>query len=79
MRRGVRQGCPLSALLYILVAEVLGMEIRLNKNIKGYKYGNNEHKILQYADDTNICVTDFPSMYEGFDVLKIYEAASGAK
>ena len=69
----------MSALLYILVAEVLGMEIRLNKNIKGYKYGNNEHKILQYADDTNICVTDFPSMYEGFDVLKIYEAASGAK
>ena len=62
IERGVRQGCPLSALLYILVAEVLGIEVRLNKNIKGYKYGNNEHKILQYADDTNICVTDFQSI-----------------
>ena len=47
--------------------------------MKNYKYGNNEHKILQYAEDTNVCVTDFPSIYEIFDSLKIYEAASGVK
>ena len=34
IERGVRQGCPLSALLYILVAEVLGREVRLNKILR---------------------------------------------
>ena len=56
IQRGVRQECPLSALLYILIAEVLGIEVRLNKKIVGYKFNEHEHKILQYADDTCICV-----------------------
>ena len=35
---------------------------KIKQNIKGYEYGNNEHKILQCADDTNIFVTDFQSI-----------------
>ena len=46
IERGVRQGCPLSALLYILIAEVLGIEVRLNDKIVGYKFRDQEHKIL---------------------------------
>ena len=74
--RGVRQGCPLSALLYILVAEVCGIAIRANKNIVGFKYGSYEHKILQYADDTTICVTTYGSIKEVFNVLKVFEEAA---
>ena len=77
--RGVRQGCPLSALLYILVAEVCGIAIRANKNIVGFKYGSYEHKILQYADDTTICVTTYGSIKEVFNVLKVFEEAAGAR
>ena len=39
LKRGVRQGCPLSALLYVLVIEVLAIQLRLNPNIVGFKVG----------------------------------------
>ena len=50
--RGVRQGCPLSCLLFILVAEILAQNIRNNDKIKGIKIGDTENKINQFADDT---------------------------
>ena len=50
--RGVRQGCPLSCLLFILVVEILAINVRNNRDIKGIRIGQKEHKILQFADDT---------------------------
>ena len=35
LKRGVRQGCPPSALLFIMVAEVLACTIKDNKSVKG--------------------------------------------
>ena len=52
--RGVRQGCPLSPLLYVLVSEVLSTQIRNCKEIEGFQLpgaGGLQFKISQYADD----------------------------
>jgi hypothetical protein len=37
LQRGVRQGCPLSAYLFIMVVELLAHKIRKSDNIKGIK------------------------------------------
>ena len=56
--RGIRHGCPLSALLFILSIAALANEIRRNNNIIGLSVGCNEKtfKILQLADDMTLFV-----------------------
>ncbi|CAB3997114.1 Hypothetical predicted protein [Paramuricea clavata] len=61
--RGVRQGCPLSPLLYILVAETIACAIRQDPNIDGLLLPNGSHtKLFQYADDTSIFVMSDQSL-----------------
>ena len=57
MARGVQQGDPLSARLYVIIAEVLGNLTRSNIDINGITINSIEQKILQYADNTEIIVT----------------------
>ena len=46
---GVRQGCPLSCLFFILCVEIMSNQIRNNKNIKGIFINGVAHKIKQFA------------------------------
>ena len=80
IKRGVRQGCPLSSMLYVLCAEVLAIEIRTNRNIVGYVFnkGKDQHKITLFADDKAVCVTTDNSVLELFNVLDRYEAATNS-
>ena len=57
MTRGIKQGDPLNALLYVIIAEILGNQIRSNGRIKGVRVGNPKKKIMQYADGTKYFVT----------------------
>ena len=77
--RGIRQGCPISTLLYVLIAEVFGIATRKSEKIKGVKISGSELKILQYADDTEIFATTEDSIKEIFNVIGKYERGPGAK
>lgn len=81
IRRGVRQGCPLSSMIYVLCAEALGIAIRNNPKIEGYKFnkGKDTHKINSFADDNAVCVMTDNSILELFRCLDMYEAATNAK
>ena len=61
IHRGVRQGCPLSGLLFVIAIELLGNSIRQAKDIKGSNVGLNEIKLTQYADNSTMLVSDVSS------------------
>ena len=63
LEREVRQGFPLSPMLYILVSETLLTAIRKEQDIKGSLGGDGiEIKTKEYADDTTVYVTDLDSV-----------------
>ena len=49
-KSGIRQGCPLSPLLFNIVLEVLATTVRAEKEIKGIQIGK-EVKLSLFADD----------------------------
>uniref|UniRef100_A0A5F8GWE3 RNA-directed DNA polymerase n=1 Tax=Monodelphis domestica TaxID=13616 RepID=A0A5F8GWE3_MONDO len=51
VRSGVKQGCPLSPLLFNMVLETLTVAIREEKEIEGIKIANEETKLSLFADD----------------------------
>ena len=80
LERGVRQGCPLSGVLFVIAIELLAQSIRCSKEIKGIIIDeHNEVKLSQYADDTTVLLSDVPSLSILFDLLSLFERCSGLK
>ena len=79
LKRGVRQGCPLSGLLFILAAELLSCSIRANDHIKGIRVSNKEIKLSQYADDTTSFCKDIESLGKLLELLDLFKDCSGLK
>lgn len=79
LKSGVRQGCPLSALLYVLVIELLALQLRVNPNIVGFKINGEKIISSHYADDAVIKITQNRCFKEVYKDLIEYEKATGAK
>lgn len=81
--RGVRQGCPLSPYLHVLVlcVEILAIATsrRQNKKIRDIKIGDTEFKISQLADDTTCFLSDDESGFEVLNIMQTFHSLSGLK
>ena len=81
LSRGVRQGCPLSPLLYVLVSEVLAVNIRCNPRISGLCLPGAFplSPISQYVDNTSLILTSDDAIVAAFETYALFEQALGSK
>ena len=79
MTRGIRQGCPLSALIFILSIEILGLKIRQQDEIKGLDLGYPDKlvKTVQYADDCIAFLNNKNELCTVLNLISEYGKASG--
>jgi hypothetical protein len=58
LKSGMRQGCPLSSLLFNIVLEFLARAIRQEEGIKRKQIGKETVKIFLFADDMILYLKD---------------------
>ncbi|TAQ83163.1 hypothetical protein B7494_g8512 [Chlorociboria aeruginascens] len=76
---GVRQGDPLSCILFILTIEPFIQLLIHNAELRGLQTRLGTTKVVLYADDTTIVVRSMREIQVVVDVLEVYSLASGAK
>lgn len=77
--RGIRQGCCSSPSLFVIAVELMAIMIRKNTQIKGIQTATKSTIISQYADDTTIFVSDYPSLRAAILTLHQFANWSGLK
>ncbi|GFR76271.1 reverse transcriptase [Elysia marginata] len=79
LERGVRQGCPVSPMLFIIAVELLAINIRQSDKIRGIALPQStlSLKILQFADDTTLFLKDEMDFREVLSKIKVFSLCSG--
>ena len=77
IKRGVRQGDPIAAFLFTLAIELLAIEIRENKKIKGIEVNSTTIKLSMYADDMTGLVVGIASIKNLMNIINEFKSYSG--
>ena len=77
--RGIRQGCPISALLFLLPAEMIANLIRVSPHIIGLKVNEKCIKLCQLADDFTLLLADNSSVRHSLTLFEEFYQYAGLK
>jgi len=77
--KGIRQGCPISSMLFILVAELLSSYLKHCPDIRGLNIGDDIILITQLADDTTLFLKDEKSIANLLCVMDRFFEDSGLR
>ena len=77
IRRGVRQGDPLSPYLFIICLETLAISVRRNKNIQGILVDKEEIKLEMFADDVTAFLRNTRSLEALLHTADLFSKCSG--
>ena len=79
IQKGVKQGCPLSAALYILAISPLLNRIKNDPRIEGNLLNGTVAKVSAYADDVIAFIKTQDELNHVREHFHLYEQAAGAK
>ncbi|KAE9313201.1 hypothetical protein PF008_g19794 [Phytophthora fragariae] len=79
---GIRRGCPLAPLLFLLAAEILALAIRQDNHIKGIPVpgGNGEtHKFSAFVDDSTVFLQEANQLPRVMEIVHRFGELSGLR
>ena len=79
MSKDIRQGCSLSALLCVLVEEIVVILFRYFNNIEGITIDENRIKLCQLAYDMMLFFTNTTSLLHAIDLFEEFCRYAGLK
>ena len=79
VKRGTKQGDPISPYIFILVIEIMATMVRQCESIKGVNINGLEKKLVLFADDTTFFLKDTLSLTKVLEVLDHFSNFSSLK
>lgn len=74
---GVKQGCCVSPLLFVITVELMSRMLKSNRLIEGITIGSSEFVTSQFADDTTCFLRNVSSVEAAMDTLDLFRKFSG--
>ena len=76
LQKGIRQGCPISALLFLLIAEIVASILKVSK---GLNINGTSLKLCQLVDNMTLYLTDISSVKADVQIFEEFYHYAGLK
>ena len=77
LSKGVRQGCPISALLFLLVVEVLAIILQHSEELTGIIVGQTEICLCMFADEMIMFLYNLESVKVVMEIFEEFDRYAG--
>ena len=79
LSKGIRQGCPISVTLFLLIIEIIAIIFRQSDNIKGVHINGINIKLSQLADDMTLFLNKTEAVTFSIQLFEEFYRYAGLK